>query len=72
MNETLPELQIFADVYKLQLHVQHNPENLYVSKYELSDGKGRKFVFELESRITDEKMADVIKKITDHFCIILN
>ena len=71
MKETLPELQIFAEVYGLQLEVIGNPKTM-ASVYAFSSINGKRYSVELADMITEEKLNSVISTAADHFGIVLN
>ena len=71
MKSTLPELQIFAEVYGLRLAVADNPKDMtYV--YAFCDSTGKRYSVELADMITEEKLNSVLATAADHFGIVLN
>lgn len=71
MKSTLPELQIFAEVYGLRLEVVNNPKNM-TSIYVFSNSTGKRYSVELTDMITEEKLNSVLATAADHFGIVLN
>lgn len=71
MKATLPELQIFAEVFGLRLEVMEDPANL-MSKYAFSNSTGKRYAVELPQMITEEKLNEVINTAADHFGIVLH
>lgn len=71
MKSTLPELQIFAEVYGLRLEVVNNPKNM-TSVYAFSNSTGKRYSVELADMITEEKLNSVLATAADHFGIVLN
>ena len=71
MKSTLPELQIFAEVYGLRFEVIDNPKNM-TSIYTFSNSTGKKYSVELADMIAEEKLNSVLSTAADHFGIVLN
>lgn len=71
MKQTLPELQIFAEVYGLRLAVNDNPKDM-TSVYAFCNFTGKRYSVELADMITEEKLNSVLATAADHFGIVLN